>query len=237
MSNYSYNPMPSRVWSRVQNKCTFIAPGLPDQYTVYIPLTGKTLSQAQANYEDKLLYKGNILQYKGNSAQLTKSQKYSQLSRCAGPNRTKVFATQSQIYTNPNTTGLLRTGFQTYTYPNEIVGAPNNISGPFQYNVTNPNDCSSNAIQEGGILVCGTYANPCSGEIYVNSNTNAVVCNPAAASNVPGPGYLCWNKKVQTWFPRQRYFMNNSADKWPTNYKGLVSAVPPNQVVNCLTSL
>jgi hypothetical protein len=125
----------------------------------------------------------------------------------------------------------LRTGFQTYPYPNEIVGAPNNISGPFQYNVANPNDCSGNSVQDGGILVCGTYANPCSGEIYINSDTNSTICNPASASNVPGPGILCWNKKVQTWFPKPRYVMNNSTDKWPINYKGFVSAVYPSQVV------
>jgi hypothetical protein len=234
MSNYSYNPIPPRVWSRVQNPCTYITPGLPDQYNVYIPLTNKTVSSAQAIEEDKQTYKGNILQYKGNSAMLTKSQKYSQLSRCAGPNRKKVFATQSQTYTNPNTTGLLRVGFQTYPYPNEIVGAPNNISGPFEYNVANPNDCSGNAVQDGGVLVCGTFANPCSGEIYIKPNNNSTICNPASASNVPGPRILCWNKKVQPWFPKPRYVMNNSTDKWPNNYKGFVSAVPPNQVANCI---
>lgn len=235
MSNYNYNPVPPRVWSRVQNPCTYANPDLPDQYTVYIPLTGQTVSQAQADYENKQIYKGNILQYKDNSARLSKTQKYSQLARCAGPNRTKVFATQTETYTNPNTTGLLRTGFQSYPYPNQIVGAPNNISGPFQYNVPNPNNCPTNTLQDGGTLVCGTYANPCSGVIYNKSNANASICNQASASNVPGPGVLCWNKKVQTWFPRPRYFMNNSTDKWPVNYKGFVSAVPPNQVVNCLT--
>jgi hypothetical protein len=235
MTNYDYNPVPPRVWSRVQNPCTYIPPNLPYQYDVYIPLTGQIVSQAQAIEYDKQLYKGNILQYKGNSAQLTKSQKYSQLARCGGPNRTKVIATQSETYTNPNTTGLLRIGFQTYPYPNEIVGAPNNRSGPFQYNVPNPNNCSGNAVQDGGILVCGTFANPCSGEIYIESDTNSTICNPASASNVPGPSILCWNKKLQSWFPKPRYVMDNSTDKWPINYKGFVSAVPPNQVVNCLT--
>ncbi len=233
MSGYSYNPVPPRVWSRVQNPCTFIVPGLPAQYTVYVPLTGETVTQARADYGDKQIYKGNILQYKANSARLTKSQKYAQLAKCTGPNRTKVFATQSETYTNPNTTGLLRSGFQTYTYPNEIVGAPNNVSGPFQYNVSNPNNCSSNTVIDGGILVCGTYANPCSGEIYTKSDTNSTICNPSSASNVPGSSVLCWNKKVQTWFPRQRYFMNNSTDKWPVNYKGFVSAVSTNQ--SCFT--
>jgi hypothetical protein len=226
----SYNPSPPRVWSRVQNPYTYIIPNLPYQYDVYIPLTNKTVSSAEAIEYDKQMYKGNILQHKGNSAQLTKSQKYSQLARCVGPNKTKVFATQSQTYTNPNTTGLLRVGFQTYPYPNQIVGAPNNISGPFQYNVANPNNCSDNSVQDGGILVCGTFANPCSGEIYIQSDTNSTLCNPASASNVPGSGILCWNKKLQTWFPKPRYVMNNSTDKWPINYKGLRPATTHNNI-------
>lgn len=226
MSNY--NPIPPRVWSRVQNQCTYIVPGSTYE-EAFIPLTGQIVSQAQADYETKQIYKGNILQYKANSARLTKSQKYSQLARCSGPNRTKVFATQSQTYTNPNTTGLLRQNFSTYPYPNQIPGAPNNISGPFAYNIPNPNDCSFNSVQDGGILVCGTYANPCTGEIYKTGSNISTICNPASASNVPGPSLLCWNNKVQTWFPRQRYFMNNSTDKWPQGYKGFVSAVKPYQ--------
>jgi hypothetical protein len=227
--SYSYNPIPPRVWSRVQNPCTYIIPG--SQYTqAYIPLTGQVVSQAQADYEAKQIYKGNILQYKGNSARFTKSQRYSQLAKMAGPNRTKVFATQSQTYTNPNTTGLLRVGYSTYPFPNQIPGAPNNISGPFAYGIPNPYDCSGNSIQDGGTLVCGTFANPCSGEIIKRGPTTATICNPASASNVPGPSLLCWNNKVQTWFPRQRYVMNNSTNKWPTNYKGFVSAV---DISNC----
>ena len=74
MSNsYVYNPTPPRVWSRVQNQCTYVDPSAGYPYTpVYIPLTGQTTSLAQANYEEKLQYKGNILQYKGNSSRLTK---------------------------------------------------------------------------------------------------------------------------------------------------------------------
>lgn len=238
MSNYNYNPVPPRVWSRVQNPCTYIVPG-SDYTQAFIPLTGETVSQAQADYQIKQINKGNILQYKGNSARLTKSQKYSQLARCAGPNRTKVFATQSQTYTNPNTTGLLRVGTQTYPYPNEIVGAPNNISGPFEYNIPNPNDCSGNSVQDGGTLVCGTFANPCTGEIIKQGTTSAIICNPSSASNVPGTSVLCWNNKVQTWFPKPRYFMNNSTDKWPQGYKGFESALrplPPTLTLNSINS-
>lgn len=226
MPNYNYNPVPPRVWSRVQNSCTYIIPG--DTYKEsYIPITGQTVPQGQANYEMQQFYKGNILQYKENSARFTKAQKYSQLARMCGPNRTKVFATQSQTYTNPNTSSLLRTGFTTYSYPNEIVSAPNNISGPFAYNIQNPNDCSGNSIQDGGILVCGTYANPCTGIITQQGLSTATICNPASASNVPGSATLCWNNNIQTYFPRRRYFMNNSLSKWPQGYKGFVSAITP----------
>ena len=226
----SYNPIPPRVWSRVQNQCTYTdASGNSDiNYNqVYIPLTKQTVTQAQANYEDKMIYKGNVLQYKGNSSRLTKSQKYTQLAKGFGPNRTKVFATQSQTYTNPNTTGLRRINTQTYPYPNGVVGEPNNPSGPFQYNVMNPNDCSNNSIQDGGTLVCGTFANPCTGEIIKQGATSSIIYNSASASDVPGPYDLFWDTKVQTWFPKPRYVMNNSTDKWPVNYKGLVSAVRP----------
>ena len=230
----SYNPIPPRVWSRVQNQCTFTVPG--STYTqAYIPLTGQTVSQAQANYEEKLIYKGNILQYKGNSSRLTKSQKYTQLAKGFGPSRKKVYATQSQTYTNPNTTGLQRINYETYPYPNSIVSAPNNPSGPFQYNVQNPNGCLNNSIQDGGTLVCGTYINPCTGEIIKQGTYSATICNPASASDVPGSSILCWNNKVETWFPKPRYVMNNSTDKWPVNYKGFVSAVDPSSYTICLT--
>jgi len=226
MSSY-YLPIPPKVWSRVQNQCTFIIPN-SDYTQSFIPLTGQTVSQAQANYEDKLLYKGNILQYKANSALLTKNQKYSQLAKGGGPNRTKVFATQSQTYTNPNTTGLLRVNFETYPFPNQVTGAPNNISGPYQYNVQNPFNCPSNEIKDGGNLVCGTLANPCTNQIIKQGPRNATLCYPTYFSDVPGkPISLCWNNKLQTWFPRSRYFMNNSNDKWPQGYKGFVSALKP----------
>lgn len=227
MSNY--NPVPPRAWSRVQNSCTFINPD-SDYSSAFIPITNQTVSQAQADYEMKQFYKGNILQYKGNSARLTKTQRYSQLARCAGPNRTKVFATQSLTYSNPNTSGLLRSGFTTYPFPNQIVGAPNNISGPFAYGIPNPNNCPTNSIEDGGVLVCGTYSNPCSGKILKKGVTVSTICNPASASDVPGPGILCWNTKIQTWFPKPRYVNNNSTNKWPINYKGFVSAINVN---NC----
>ena len=50
--------------------------------------------------------KAEIFQYKGNSAQLTKKQKLAQMVKGNGPNGKKVWATQSETYTNPNTKDL-----------------------------------------------------------------------------------------------------------------------------------
>ena len=233
----NYLPTPPRVWSRVQNPCTFTVPG--STYTqTYIPLTNQTVSQEQADYEDKLMYKGNILQHKGNSSRLTKSQKYTQLAKGNGPNRTKVFASQTQTYTNPNTTGLQRVNYSTIPFPNTVVGEPNNISGPYQYNVPNPNGCSGTSLQDGGTLRYGYYANPCNGEIICSPSTSATICNPASASDVPGSSILCWNTKVQTWFPKPRYTMNNSTDKWPVNYKEFIKALKcrPSQTIKLIKS-
>ena len=208
----SYLPIPPRAWSRVQSQCTYIIPG-SSYNSIYIPLTGQTVSPTQANYEDKLQYKGNILQYKGNSSRLTKTQKYSQLANGFGPNRRKVYATQTQTYTNPNTSSFQRVNY--ITSP-----SPNSVPDPF--------DCSSNILKDGGNLVYGTYEEPCTGEIIQTCPTTDTLCFPSYCSDVPGePINLCWNPKSQTWFPRQRTVMNNSTDKWPINYKGFVSAVRP----------
>jgi hypothetical protein len=224
----SYVPFPPRVWSRVQSPCTY--KNSPNDSIVYVPFTGQTIPLAQALSEERNLYKGNILQYKINSSQLTKKQQYSQIAKGFGPSRRKVYATQSQTYTNPNVSGMLRVNFNTIPFPNQVVGSPNNVAGPFQTNVPNPFGCPTTSIQDGGNLVCGTYTNPCTGEITMTTDPSAgpYVCFPNYCSDVPGsPILLCWSNKIPTFFPRQRYFMNNSTDKWPEGYKGFVSAVTP----------
>ena len=226
MSNsYSYLPKPPRAWSRVQNSCTYVIPN--NTYSsIYIPLTNTTTTLQQANFQDKLQYKGNILQYKCNSSKITKNQKYAQISKGLWCNRTKVFATQTQTYTNPNTTGLTRVNYNDVPFPNEIVGLPNNISGPFQYGIPNPFDCSTNTIQDGGSLICGSYSNPCTGQVIQNGSEQQ--CYPTYCSDVPGKIMnLCWNPKMQTFFPKTRLTMSNSLNKWPQGYKGFQSAVMP----------
>jgi hypothetical protein len=229
----NYNPNPPRVWSRVQNQCTYI---IDSSYnSIYVPLTNKTVSLLEANYQDKLLYKGNILQYKKNSSSMSKNQKYSQIAKGLGSSKKKSYATQSTTYTNPNTTGLKRVNYDEIPFPNQVVGSPNNISGPFQYGIPNPDKCPTTTLQNGGNLVCNAFANSCTGA--VTQNLVQRYCYPTYCSDVPGyPINLCWNPKIQTFYPRQRYTMNNSLNKWPQGYKGFVTAETPAAPVLSLDS-
>lgn len=225
MSNYNYNPVPTRVWSRVQGVCTEAQLDAPNS---------DALSTAETQYLLQVLYKGNILQYKKNSAMLTRNQRYARVARGYSCTRNHSFATQTQTYTNPNTLGLFRAFERTYPYPNNVVGAPNNPAGPFEPNVPSPNQCSTNAVSDGGILVAGTYADPCTNEVIRQLPNDPIVCSSMSASDVPGTGYLCWDKRMETFYPRYNYTNNNSGTKWPEGYRAFVSAVNPEQVANCI---
>jgi hypothetical protein len=217
MSSIQYNPNPTRVWSRVQNACSVIA------YTNNDPAANSNF--ARADYERQMLLKGNILQYKKNSSNLTKKQRYTQIAKGMWTNRTKTWATQSDTYTNPNMTSLLRVNFT-------ILDPSNNTFS----NPTNPYGCPTNEIQDGGNLVCNVVVNPCTQEVIKRTKSQQL-CNPTTDSDVPGQiQQLCWNDGTQTWFPRQRYIMPTSGTKWPQGYKGFVSGLKPAAPVLTLDS-
>jgi hypothetical protein len=200
MSCYNnYLPQPSRDWSRVQNTCV-------------------QLSISEAN-KIAMLNKGNVLQYKANSSNLTKAQKYSKIAKGQWINRNTTWATQSaRGYTNPNTTSLKRTGNVVNVALNPISGA---IIGPTLEPLTCPLipiNSKPLVIQDGGVLICSVQENVCTGE--TKSTLSQKLCNPTTDSDVPGQIQdLCWNDGTQTWFPRQRYIMTNSGNKFPYNYK------------------
>jgi len=105
-----YNPNPTRTWSRVQSNCSLTIPINP-----ITPLQAAALQMRR---------KGNALQYKANSSNLTKQQQYSLIAQGKWTNRTKTWATQgssssinvipamstSSDYTNPNTHNLQQVG-------------------------------------------------------------------------------------------------------------------------------
>ena len=226
LSSINYNPKPTRVWSRVQNQCTYYNENnFQNTKNVFVPVLNKTVTIEEAIYYDKLMKKGNILQYKNNSSNITKIQKYSKIANGRWTNRNKSYATQTQTYTNPNTLSLKRVNYLEYPFPNTLVGKPNNISGPYQYNVPDPFGCQTNILKDGGTLLCNSYVNPCTNVVVEETKGNQN-CNLTSDSDVPGTiKPLCWNPRLNTYYPRTRYIMPTSGTKWPEGYKEFVSAV------------
>lgn len=222
----NYNPKPTRVWTRVQNTYSTNQnnTNIPNNI-VYVPLANQYMSPLNAQQHEQMLQKGNILQYKNNSSNLTKSQKYSQMSKGINATRKKSFATQSETYTNPNMSSMLRVNYVNMPYQN-------NPSGPFQTDIPNPFNCSSNIIQEGGSLVVNTTVDPCSGQIIKTVPIPNPIMSSTTQSGVPGVSVqLAWYPGVQSWYPRQRTTMPTSLDKWPEGYKGFVSAIDPSSAI------
>jgi hypothetical protein len=71
-------------------------------------------------------------------------------------------------------------------------------------------------ISDGGSLLCNQVENICTG--YSSKTLANKKCNPTSDSNVPGKIInLCYNTGLPTYYPRQRYVMTNSGNKFPIN--------------------
>jgi hypothetical protein len=116
-----YNPKPPREWYRFENQCTYS--NAPIQI------------QNGQGYLLEVLKKGNVLQYKKNSSNITKQQRYSQIAKGMWTNRTTSWATQTQSYTNPNTGSLKRVGYNNINTKNPTVLL--NLNGRGQNAVNN----------------------------------------------------------------------------------------------------
>ena len=195
----TYIPNPPRAWSRVQRQCPSFELS-PENY-----------------YKILMANKGNILQYKKNSACLTKKQIYSKMAQGKWTNRNTTYATQNDRgYTNPNIKMLKRNNF--------INIAIDSTTGTIIRETTQPISCPNNnltqndinpiIISDGGTLICNVIENPCT--LYTSQTKANQFCNLTTDSNVPGPiKTLCWNNKMQTWYPKQQLNMNTSGNKWP----------------------
>lgn len=272
MSCYNSNcylPQPPRAWSRVQNSCSL---NTDDNNTgiVTVPYTNQLVPASALVEQMAMLNKGNVLQYKANSSNLTKIQRYSKIAKGQWVNRNTTWATQStRGYTNPNTTSLKRSGNVVNIAIDPITGAiigptntsptcpqtniqvndglPSNVEGGSSENDPNipppveptpgsdtfppiiPDDpVEPIVIQDEGVLICSIQENICTGE--TKRSLSQQLCNPTSDSDVPGQiQQLCWNDGTPTWYPRQRYVMSNSTNKWPVNAKlvGAIHIIPP----------
>jgi hypothetical protein len=201
---YKTLPIPSRTWSRVQGQCSlFIDAETRDNATVTIPLTGKVVSRSEIGHELAMLNKGNVLQHKHNSSNLTQKQRYALIAKGKWINRTTWGSQSANGYTNPNTKNLQRVNY---------------VSIPIDIGASEPI-----IIKDLGNLVCGTIENPVTGTVF--TQPQGELCFPSSFSDVPGPiTNLCWNDGIIPWFPKTRYTMSNSSDKFPINAT-LLSAV------------
>ena len=248
-----YLPLPPRAWSRVQNNCSL--------FEQFQDNPGTAASTLYLKYA--MLNKGNVLQYKKNSSNLTKQQRYAQIAKGCWTNRNTTWATQStRGYTNPNNQSLQRVNNINITLAGVRTTAPVTCPKPTTIiNDTLPPASSGGSenpetlpppppppttnlgtvlpdtvpepplepivIQDLGNLVCGTQENVCTGELI--KQPSDIICHPTTDSDVPGQIIeLCWNDGTPTWYPRQRYVMSNSGNKWPTNAT-LLSAVAANK--------
>ena len=216
----SYLPIPPRAWSRVQNECSTVNTNTSNT-KVYVPLLKKSIYKSELPAAFQMLAKGNVLQYKANSSNLTKNQRYSQIAKGKWTNRTTTWATQSDKYSNPNTNHLKRVGV---TSNITLGGVSTNqpITCPLNSNV---NDFDSTiVIANGGRLLCNVVENPCSKEVLYKTKGQQL-CNLTTSSDVPGKiQNLCWNDGLPTYYPRTRLNMNNSTNKWPQGVKFLAAA-------------
>ena len=246
----NYLPQPPRVWSRVQNRCDVDS----NDYTI---VHASVLREKHA-----MLNKGNVLQYKANSSNLTAAQRYSKIAKGQWVNRNTTWASQStRGYTNPNTTSLKRYGNVVNIAVDPITGTvigpttnpptcpqqfipvypalPSNVGGSSDPDIPPPveptpasntfpaiipeSPVEPDVMQDGGSLICSIQENICTGEI--TKRISQQLCYPTTASDVPGTIQdLCWDDGTPTWYPRSRYIMTNSTNKWPVNAK-LSSAI------------
>jgi hypothetical protein len=214
-SCYKTLPVPSRTWSRVKGPCSlFIDAGPKTNETVTIPLTGKVVSRSEIGHELAMLNKGNVLQHKNNSSNLTQKQRYALIAKGKWVNRTTWGSQSANGYTNPNIKNLQRVNY---------------VSIPVDIGAAEPI-----IIKDLGNLVCGTIENPVTGAVFTQPQGD--LCFPSSFSDVPGPiTNLCWNDGIIPWYPKTRYTMSNSGDKFPINATLLSAAVIDPPILNVVS--
>lgn len=122
----NYNPVPPRAWSRLDSPCQYVPKSSELnnlKNPVYFPYLKKFVPYSQLAAEYQMLNKGNVLQYKANSSNLSKWQKYNEIAKGKWVNRNTTWAIQSQTYANPNTTSLKRVNYKNIT----LDGVPTNL--------------------------------------------------------------------------------------------------------------
>lgn len=83
-------------------------------------------------------------------------------------------------------------------------------------------------VQDSGVLLCNEREFICTGKKIKNPAT--MPYHLTSDSDVPGPiEALYWNDGITPWYPKQRYIMTNSDNKWPESSSSITyqSALRP----------
>jgi hypothetical protein len=99
----NYNPIPTREWDRFENVCIH-----NNNNSSYTNNNNNSIIWNGKSFPLSDLKKGNVLEYKKNSANITKQQRYAQIAKGKWINRTNTWASQTETYTNPNVGSLKR---------------------------------------------------------------------------------------------------------------------------------
>jgi len=133
----SYLVFPPRAWNRYDNRC---ASSTTNPFAAtkqkYVPFVNRIVNPDDYLYQQAVLQKGNILQYRNNSSNLTKNQRYAQIAKGKWTNRTTTWASQSETVSIPNTKSLRRVNYTSFNITNgqtnstEAVTCPTTPSNP-----------------------------------------------------------------------------------------------------------
>jgi hypothetical protein len=223
--NPKYNPNPPRIGYR-SSTCNTL---YPDATNIITPEQEELIKQQ---------YKGNILQYKGNSSNYSKRTIYSKIIQGGWSNRKRCYASQGVKYTNPNTNFFAQSGNSNIL----LNGNPTNYpvkcppySNLVYYNSNQRADPDIGVISNGGVFLCNKQVNPCSG--YVKTNLPVNYCFSTSCSNVPGKEMLlCYKSTNNTYYPKPKRVMTDVGGKFPINYKQSQCSsanATPSEVKNC----
>ena len=233
----NYLPQPSREWSRVQNSCTYTDYSL---YDANMLNKGNVLQYKKnsSNFTQAQIY-SKIVQKQWTNRNTTWATQSERGYTNPNTNSLKRFGNVTNIAVDPITGAIIGETTSSVTCPISVVTnnetLPSNGAGgssvdePSIPPIIDPSSGSNvfppiqdpipedpDVIQDGGSLICSVQENICTGNILVTQSQQLL--NPTTDSDVPGPIQdLFWIDGTQTWYPRQRYVMTNSANKWPTN--------------------
>ncbi len=163
-------PFPTKTWFRAGGA----------------PCSGTAATRALAK-------KTEVLQYKGNSAQLTQKQKWAQIAKGKSHNKKQSWASQTQTVTNPNVNNLLQvrnTLLCSVPSPTiDIVGALNNginsLPAYWELLTSEPQILSRGSFTTQSVIATG-----------INSNKNVV-----GWRNLASPVPIYWNSLESTLVP------------------------------------